>query len=383
LLPDSHKFFYFSGQNYTFELFPYLLSSLQGKMNRYSTMKYVFILFSAVLGGAFTQAHWATPPKMALSEYGFFKGALADLQPATGVFPYEVNAPLFSDYAEKARFIYLPEGQAMRYDSLREFELPVGAAIIKNFYYHRDARHPEQGRRIIETRLLLREAKGWKALEYIWNEGQTEANLDVAGTTTPVEFVHSNGKKVSFEYVAPNVNQCKGCHSNEGALVPIGITARQLNRTVAGQQQLLQWQEASQLVLPEGFSPETAPRLTDYRLISPTEANAEQLNLAARSYLEANCAHCHASTGPASTSGLFLPAKELSPQRIGINKPPVAAGRGSGHLKYGITPGKPSESILFYRMESRDPGVRMPELGRELLHEEGLALIRAWIKNLE
>ena len=104
-------------------------------------------------------------PKAALSEYGLFSGPLADLSPAANVFPYEVNAPLFSDYAEKARFIYLPEGARMVYRDSTAFEFPEGAVIIKNFYYHHDATKPEKGRRILETRLLIREAKGWKALE--------------------------------------------------------------------------------------------------------------------------------------------------------------------------------------------------------------------------
>jgi uncharacterized repeat protein (TIGR03806 family) len=367
---------------YKFEIFPLPIIIFAGKNERYCTMKYVYLLTIAVIGWAFQLADWAVAPKMALSEYGFYSGPLAALQPATGVFPYEVNAPLFSDYAEKARFIYLPDGQAMQYDSLREFELPVGAVIIKNFFYYHDAQQPESGRRIVETRLLLRETKGWKALEYIWNDAQTEATLDVAGTTTPVTFIADNGKKISFDYVAPNVNQCKGCHSNQGVLVPIGVTARQLNREVNGSNQLLAWQAAQRLVLPANFSADAAPRLTDYRPIVPSDATPAQLNTAARSYLESNCAHCHSAVGPASTSGLFLRADELQPERIGIHKPPVAAGRGSGNLKYSIEPGKPIESILYHRMQSRDPGVRMPELGRELIHEEGLALIKAWIKNL-
>jgi uncharacterized repeat protein (TIGR03806 family) len=345
-------------------------------------MKYVWLLFTAFIGWAFSYADWAIAPKTSLSAYGFFNGPLAALQPAEGVFSYEVNAPLFSDYAEKARFIYLPPGEMMHYDSLREFALPVGAVIIKNFFYYHDARQPESGRHIIETRLLLREAKGWKALEYIWNDTQTEATLDVAGTTTPVEFTLSNGKKVAFDYVAPNVNQCKGCHSDQGLLVPIGITGRQLNRNVGDNNQLMAWQAAHRIILPANFSSETAPRLTDYRQVNPAEAQPAQLNAAARSYLESNCAHCHAAAGPASTSGLFLRADESNPERIGIHKPPVAAGRGSGQLKYSIEPGQPAESILFYRMQSRDPGIRMPEIGRELIHEEGLALIKAWIRRM-
>jgi uncharacterized repeat protein (TIGR03806 family) len=316
-------------------------------------------------------------PRQKLSEYGFFQGALADLQPAQGVFPYEVNAPLFSDYAEKARFVYLPEGTRMQYHPERSFAFPEGAIIIKNFYYWKDTRRPELGRAILETRLLIKEAGGWKALEYLWNKAQTEATLEVAGASFPHQWVDANGKKQEIEYIAPNLNQCKGCHSYDGQFEPIGITARQLNREEQGENQLLRWQREGRLELPEGFVQDQAPKLTDYR------TPGADINAAARAYLDGNCAHCHNPHGPASTSGMFLEYNQPDAERIGIGKPPVAAGRGSGNRKFGIVPGKPQESILLYRMESNDPGIRMPELGRQLPHKEGIALIKNWIKMID
>lgn len=315
-------------------------------------------------------------PKAALSEYGLFSGPLADLSPAANVFPYEVNAPLFSDYAEKARFIYLPEGARMAYRDSTAFEFPEGAVIIKNFYYQHDATKPEKGRRILETRLLIREAKGWKALEYIWNTEQTDALLEVAGATFPVGWTDASGKPQHLQYIAPNLNQCKGCHSIGGKFVPLGITARQLNREETSENQLLAWKNAARIDLPGNFNPESAPRLTDYRVSGHTTS-------AARSYLDANCGHCHNPQGPASTSGMFLDYFENDPERLGVHKTPVAAGRGSGNRRFGIVPGKPAESILLFRMQSDDTGIRMPELGRQLAHREGLDLIESWIKNMK
>ena len=318
-----------------------------------------------------------TAVKQNLSEYGFFSGDLKALQPSDRVFPYEVNAPLFSDYAEKARFIYLPAGARMTFRENGAFEFPDGAAIIKNFYYFTETAHPEKGRRIIETRLLLKEPKGWKALTYVWNPEQTDALLEVAGATTPVSWVMASGKKQDLQYVVPNLNQCKGCHSYDGQFTPIGVTVKQLNMTLpGGDNQLAAFQQQGLLDLPATFSPASAGRLADYR---KPENDPEK---SARAYLDANCAHCHNPHGPASTSGMFLDIQETNPEHLGIGKPPVAAGRGSGNRKYGIVPGKPSESILLYRMEHTDPGIRMPELGRQLVHEEGVALIRAWIKSM-
>lgn len=118
--------------------------------------------------------------KQTLSAYGFFEGRLAALKPTKGVIPYTLNTPLFSDYASKARFVKLPEGQQATYNDQEVLNFPVGSVLIKNFYYPLDARKPKKGRRIMETRLLIHEKEGWVALPYIWNDAQTEANLDVA-----------------------------------------------------------------------------------------------------------------------------------------------------------------------------------------------------------
>lgn len=334
--------------------------------------------FVLVFGG-YTSAPAA--PKMRLSEHGFFKDKMADLRPAERVFPYEVNAPLFSDYAEKLRFIYVPEGQKMVYDATRVFSFPEGAVIIKNFFYSNDMRHPEEGRKILETRLLIKEKSSWKSLTYIWNEEQTEAVLEVAGAEMAVNWTDMAGKKQKVSYVVPNLNQCKGCHSFNGNFTPIGITARQLNRKENGKNQLQFWSESGILELPGDFQADSVATLTDYRTADLSD-NAT-LSKAARAYLDSNCAHCHNPNGPASTSGMFLGIEITDPEYLGVGKPPVAAGRGSGNRKYGIVPGKPDQSILMYRMESDDPGVRMPELGRQLAHQEGLTLIKDWIRRME
>lgn len=133
--------------------------------------------------------------------------------------------------------------------------------------------------------------------------------------------------------------------------------------------------------LPVNFQPDSVAALTDYRTADLSDHTI--LSNAARSYLDSNCAHCHNPNGPASTSGMFLGIDVIDPGRLGIDKPPVAAGRGSGNRKYGIVPGKPDQSILVYRMESYDPGIRMPELGRQLAHQEGLTLIKDWIRRME
>ena len=111
----------------------------------------------------------------------------------------------------------------------------------------------------------------------------------------------------------------------------------------------------------------------------PLSASVEKR---AKAYLDINCAHCHSAQGSAKNSGLFLNYHQNDLRKRGIYKPPVAAGKGSGDLQYNVVPGKPEESIFIYRVSSNDPAIQMPEIGRSIVHEEGLALLTQYIKEL-
>jgi uncharacterized repeat protein (TIGR03806 family) len=305
------------------------------------------------------------PAKQLLSQYGFFTGILANLEPAAQVIPYEVIAPLFSDHAEKLRFIALPNGGKMYFNPNGLLQVPDGTTVIKNFFYT----HKEK-RTIKETRLLIRQNQTWKALTYVWKDDQTDAMLEIAGAELPTTWHDENGQSHQFTYAVPNINQCKGCHSVSGKFELIGLSHDQLNF----KGQLEQWQTLA--LLDTTNQPTNTTRLVDYtNHDAPIQARA-------RAYLHANCGYCHHPLGPASTSGLNLDISETDPLRIGIYKTPVAAGKGTGNRQYSILPGHPDKSILLYRMETNDPGERMPELGRSLPDDLGIALIRQWIKEI-
>ena len=328
-------------------------------------MRIFCLLFLAFFGLVSAESNY----RENLSDYGFFKGNLKDQIPVDGVMPYALNSPLFSDYASKLRFVRLPSGQSVAYNPDSVLQFPVGTAIVKTFYYPIDERSPKKGRRLMETRVLLHEAKGWVALPYIWNKEQTEAVLEVAGGSDEVAWTDVSGKKQSFVYQVPNMNQCKGCHERSGEMTPIGPSVRQLNDG----HQLQNWENAGLL---KGLPKDHIPALVNY-----SDASAS-LDDRVKAYLDINCAHCHNATGPARSSGLYLDWNSKDRTAYGFLKPPVAAGRGSGNLSYDIVPGKPDQSILPYRMASRDPGVMMPELGRQLTHHEGVELVRSWIASL-
>lgn len=309
-------------------------------------------------------------PKM-LSDWGLFKAPMKDLIPNDiRTFPYEINSALFSDYASKARFISLPEEQPIEYHDTEVLNFPKETILIKNFFYVNDSQNSGAGKRIMETRLLIHETNGWKAIVYRWNEEQTDAKRVILGKKIPVEWKGSEGVLQRINYSIPSQPQCKSCHDLDGELMPIGPSARQLNRDG----QLTDWINKGWL----SANPDsTFPTLANY------QDPKEQLDLRARAWLEVNCAHCHRREGPAKNSGLYLLASQTDPYRLGVNKPPIAAGKGSGGLKYSIVPGEPDRSILLHRITSLEPGEMMPELGRSVTHEEGVELIREWISSME
>jgi uncharacterized repeat protein (TIGR03806 family) len=313
------------------------------------------------------------------------------------VVPYDLNTPLFSDYAHKLRAVWMPPASAATYSATQTFDFPVGTIFSKTFYYPRAgggarvvSRSADQSKdfaglglnlanvRLIETRLLVRREQGWEALPYVWNAEQTEAILARTGDEVPLELASASGERESFTYVVPNENQCAGCHVTDlksKSIAPIGPKARHLNRDYlyadGSQNQLAYLKKVGYL---NGL-----PDLADV----PRNANwldtSQPLESRARAYLEINCAHCHNPTGPADTTALTFDVASAVDRHLGLCKPPVAAGRGTGDHLFDIVPGHPDDSILAFRIASRETGVMMPEQGRDTVHSEGVALIRAWI----
>lgn len=336
-----------------------------------------------------------TPPAFGepydnLSEWHLFADPLAQL-PAERVVPYEVIAPLFSDYTSKWRFLFVPEGETVPYGDDGVWDFPVGTLLIKNFAYADDVREPDGPRRMLETRLLWREPEGWTAHTYIWNEEQTEAVREVGGRFIDVTFIDPRGDTVETAYRVPNTNECGDCHhlgeDDEGAIIvgALGTKTLQLDRDYDfgdGPQNQL-----DHLVELGLFAKVTTPYAERERLVDPYDA-AEDLSLRARSYLDANCSGCHRQGGSATASGFQLDFASTDPLTSdpavwGVCKTPTSAGGATCGNSYDIVPGEPDLSILVCRMTATEIDQRMPPLGSKIVHQEGLALMREWIASLE
>jgi uncharacterized repeat protein (TIGR03806 family) len=329
-------------------------------------------------GGVRDNVIRAKTPPAKLSAYGLFTDSAAK-NPSPRVLPYTLNTALFSDYADKRRYVYVPEGQTIAYKADGAFEFPVGSVLVKTFEYHAKIGDTSGPVRTLETRLLVRTRDGWEGRPYIWNKEGTEATLTPVGGPIDVQIRDASNKVMNIAYRVPNQNQCKTCHLSDGEISPIGPKAANLNRNYpyAGgvANQLTHWTQAG--ILSGAPDPATVPKNADFSNIAlSSEARA-------RAWLDINCGHCHKPDGSASNTGLFLTATTTDPSQLGIGRRPVSAGRGSGDFLFDVVPGKPEESILYHRIRSTEAGVAMPELGRSLVHEEAVAVIRNWIGEME
>lgn len=343
--------------------------------------------------------YFAAENPKTLREWGMVQVSGDALVLGARVTPYDLMTPLFTDYAQKLRTIWMPPGTSADYAGGELLSFPVGTVITKTFFYQtapggkvlqkadQAKIHSGEGLnlkqvRMIETRLLIHRPEGWTALTYLWNEAQTEAVLHRVGAVVPLKLASEGGEDEAFSYVVPNVTQCAACHApnvTTRVINPIGPKARLLNRDFAyadrTENQLTRLTAMGYL---RGLdSPKSAPAA-----VSWTDEGAP-LEARARAYLDVNCGHCHNPKGPADTSGLYLDAATPLSGRSGVCKLPVAAGAGTGNHRFDIVPGQAAESIIPFRMESTNPAVMMPEIGRSLRHKEGVALVRFWIDSME
>ena len=316
-------------------------------------------------------------PYNKLSDYSFFTGDMNELNPGQGVYSYDLTAPLFSDYAAKERFIYLPEGTNMEYQGdFNVLNFPIGTIIIKNFIYYTDVRDKSLGRRIIETRLLVRKETKWKPFLYKWNDEQTEATrLIVGGTATASTIIENGNLKEITRYVIPRELDCRTCHNLNEEMIPIGPKPANLNRPMDNDLSINQMDNFVEQGILNG-SPVSMSQIPDY-----SDSTLGPI-IRGKAYLDANCAFCHRQGGTANANGLYI-NWEFEGEKIHTGIFKIPTNYNAPQLQYDIVPGNPDESILLYRMTQTEAPDVMPQIGRSINHNEGIEIIREYIYNIE
>lgn len=318
-------------------------------------------------------------PYPKLSDYNFFEGDMKNQVPSLNVIPYEPASTLFTDYASKKRFIWMPTGVKGTYvadDKIIDF--PVGTVLIKTFYY--TTIQPSNTTKIIETRLMIRQSDGWKFHEYLWNEAQTDADLvlDEAfanGSAVNITFKKPNNEIINTNYRIPSDSECLACHKSNEIPTPIGLKPQNINVNYAfaeGSKNQLQ------KLVEQGYLnsyPSTIVSTVNYK------DTTQPLDLRVRSYLDINCAHCHIDNGRCDYRMVrFAFSETTNPTNIGICV--NADEEISPTLQKIVTPGIFSKSVLHYRLQTSDESLMMPLIGRTIVHDEGVQLLEEWIASL-
>lgn len=311
-----------------------------------------------------------------LSEYRFFTGEMKNLSPNDRIIPYDVITPLFSDYAKKKKFIWMPPGTSASYNGDHQpLNFPNGTVLIKTFYY--DNVSPDNTRKIIETRLIYKKDDAWHFAEYAWNDDQTEASLYMDGQNKTIEWWDENDLLQTVNYRLPSEQECLTCHKNYDNATPIGLKPQNLNRDYpyneGSQNQLNKWISLGYL---ENNLPPEINTVIDWTDLS------QSLEDRVRAYVDMNCAHCHHPGGHCDYRPLRLSWEETTAEvNLGICVNPEEFV--NPQLTKIISRGIPNRSMMFFRLNTTGEQYRMPLLGRTVIHQEAVDLLEEYISSLE
>jgi uncharacterized repeat protein (TIGR03806 family) len=332
-----------------------------------------------------------------LSETGLF-ASTKDHTPAPGLIPYSVNAQLWSDGAIKERFLAIPGDGKIQYDANeypqpalgapRGWKFPDGTVVVKTFALELDKGNPRSRRRL-ETRILHFQQLGgseevgdqyWRGYTYVWNDEQTDATLlDAAGLdrvyTIKDKDAPGGERKQTWHF--PSRAECTLCHTMPAKYV-LGVNTLQLNKDhdygdgrVANQ--LRTFEHLGLFEKPLPAPPEKLPRLFDY------DDPKVDVQRRARSYLHANCAHCHMKWGGGNADFQLLATLDLKDTGTLGTRP----AHGDFELKDPrvIAPGEPERSMVLHRMKRLGLG-RMPHIASSVVDDKAVRLIDDWIGQL-
>lgn len=313
-----------------------------------------------------------------LSRAGVFRD-LARLAPGPSLIPYALNVEFWSDGAAKRRWISIPfrppaEGETIRFSANGDWGFPPGTVLVKHFELADDGQ-PARRRRL-ETRILVVGTGGnVHGASYRWRADGSDADRVDAGVTAPIPIRTSSGAR-SQNWYFPGPADCRQCHTPAAGGV-LGVKARQLDRDMtypAGvtDNQLRTWNHLG-LFDP---APSEADLRRIARLVPGGDAGAD-LERRARSYLDANCSHCHRPGGAAADFDARYETP-LGEQRL-LGQP-ARINFGVDGARF-IAPNDPWRSTVLTRVETLEP-TKMPPLAHEVVDRRGAELLRAWIASL-
>lgn len=288
-------------------------------------------------------------------------------RPAAALIAYDVNAPLWSDGADKDRWLLVPDDEHITVESDGDLSFPLGSMLFKTFRF---------GDHLLETRVFILHDDGvWDGYAYAWSAAQTDAALVPAGFSDPFEVP---GTDPPVTWRIPSRLECLRCHT-EAAGTTLGLEVGQLNRTVADPtagdetNQLVDWEAMELFDAPLGAPVDELSRFARYDETASAEAPA-------RAYLHANCSMCHRPEAPGGGALDLRATVELAAMNVcGVDPTRDDLGIANAQL---VRPGAPDRSVVLERMLRLDEH-RMPPIATRVVDPTGTRLVQDWIERLE
>jgi uncharacterized repeat protein (TIGR03806 family) len=312
-------------------------------------------------------------PKL-LSQTGAFANT-PQLTPNAALIPYDLVVAFWSDGAVKSRWVAISTGK-VDFSPTSEWKFPACTVFVKNFELPTDARDPQIKRRL-ETRLLVRDRQGGVyGVTYKWRADGRDADLLMDAKTEQIAVTEADGTVRRQTWYYPSSKDCLTCHTANAGYV-LGLKARQMNKDFKypsgiTDNELRAWNHLGLF----------NPALTEQQIqhIEPlAAANDESRSLEdrARSYLDANCSHCHRPGGNVAS---FDARFETPLQKQLLVDGPVLIDQGIDKPRV-IAPHDVWRSMAYMRV-STNSEIRMPPLARETIDQQGVKLLNEWISSL-
>jgi uncharacterized repeat protein (TIGR03806 family) len=291
--------------------------------------------------------------------------------------PYEINVPFWSDGAEKRRWISVPGGKRVTQAADGSLTFPPGTVLVKHFELATDQRKPND-RRPLETRVLVCDDMGGVyGATYRWDD-DGQRRLVTFAESEEIDVTLVDGKRSRQTWVYPGRFDCAQCHNASSGHV-LGFNLKQLNRDVVGADGTTRSQlallDAAGVLAPQvaAATPSAIPRLARLNDESAT------LEYRVRSYLDVNCSSCH---NPRTRFAAFDARIERDPNEQGLVGGTSHHHRDLGPLVNIVRPGDLDMSVLYVRIASEDPCMRMPPLGSTVVDRAAARLFAKWIQSL-
>lgn len=307
-----------------------------------------------------------------LSESGLF-ASVKNHRLAPGVIPYDVATEPWNDGATSQRAIAVPGNSQVTTNG--KWGFPAGTVVLKTISLAMAPGRIETSRRL-ETQLMHYDGDAWRGYCYRWNDEQSDATLlESSGRDVALKLKHPDVVRRQQTWHFPSRVECVRCHNPWSGHVlsfnSAGLDVPAPSDSKSGSQ----LEALSNLGL---FNPPLKGSANP-ALVNPYD-DSRPVERRARSYLHANCGHCHRLHAGSAVLAYMHHDINLATTRM-LDSKPTQGTFGIPEARI-IAPGDPLRSVLFLRVSKLGRG-RMPHIGSELVDAPGVSLLRDWISGLE